>query len=521
MATQKPLAELIPDILEHINRYNDYLEFNLRLYRVAEGLVKEEVEKSLSDELISKAAYERAKQRIPSINMIKKAADKLSKVYIEKPKRLADNMTDAELLETISKSAHLDTKLHSANFILNVHRSFALEPYVENRQHKVRVLAGHQFLPYSDDPVDPQRMTVFIKLLGSEIDRKEARFDETGRLIEREEIREVGLYAIYSDDEWAVIDTGGRIRSDKMAEMGVMVEPGRVAVNPFGRIPYVYANTSNFELIPFPNQQGYDISILIPKLMADLNYAAQFMSHSIIWAKNTDLEGQELNPDAVVNLGTSVQGEGEPELGSIKPEVDINEILGLIEFTAQGYFSSLGIKVSTQGTMANGRDSSALAKALDEGDVTAERKVQTEFFRKIELELWSLLASMQAVYAANNEVDERRLFTDQFVDTFRIQFAEMRPVKTFNQKIEEVKGLRDLKLITRKRALQMLMPDLTEAQIEQWVEDLDDEAVEQQEKMLSFAVERGNSGQFRPENQAAANQDETSKDETDMDERVN
>jgi len=525
MGTQKPLVELIPDILKHITDHHDYLEFNQRLYRVAEGQVKDEVEKSLAKEIISPAAYRRAKERIPSINMIKKAADKLSKVYIEPPKRLTDRPTDQTIMENIASESMIDRKMNAANWVLNVHHTFALEPYIENRKHRVRVLPGHQFLPYSDDPVDPNRMTVFIKLLGIEFERKGAVYNENGDLVEKDEIREISLFALYSDDEWAIIDNGGTVRTDKMAEMGVDgLVPGMPAVNPFGRIPYVHGKVSSFELIQFPNQQGFDISVLIPKLLTDLNYAAQFATHSIIWSKNADLSDAEFNPDAVVDLGESSDG-SDPEIGVLKPEVDIPETLKLIEFEAEGYFSSLGIKVSTGQTMANGRDASALAKALDEGDVTGERKRQTEFFRGIELQLWDLIADMQPVFAATGAVDESRTFSSTFTDSFRVVYPEMRPVKTFNQKIEEVRGLRDLKMITRKRSLQMLMPEMTEKQIDEWVQELDDEAIEFQQKMLDFGVnlgpERQSDGTFVEGNQAAAEQDETSKDETDMDERVN
>ena len=87
MGTSKPLRKLIPDILQHITNQKNNLEFNFRLYKILEGQIRKEIEDSLSRELISQQAYRRAVERIPSINILKRSTDKLSKVYVEPPTR--------------------------------------------------------------------------------------------------------------------------------------------------------------------------------------------------------------------------------------------------------------------------------------------------------------------------------------------------------------------------------------------------------------------------------------------------
>lgn len=522
--TQRPLVDLIPDIMKHVELYADYSEFNRRLYRVHEGQVKEEVEKSLAREIISQSALKRIKERIPSINIIRKATDKLSKVYIEAPNRMTDNKEDKSILDAIERESNLNRTMTNANQVLNYHHMFAIEPYIDKGKHMFRVLAGHQFLPFSDDPVSPNKMTVFIKYLGTEIVRDFDQSNENGTVNDTSAIRELSILALYSDDEWMIIDSGGKIRVDKMREIDPEIsEDSRGEINPFGRIPYIYGNRSEFELIPFPNQQGFDITVLIPKLYADLNYAAQFMTHSILWSINTDLEGKEFAPDTVLELGESDK-DGSPELHMIKPEVDIDQILSLIGTESSEYFSSIGIKTSTQGTMANGRDSSALAKAIDEGDTTAERKVQTEFFRHIELRLMDLLKDMQKVWSNDSSIIEKRRFSEEFIPSFMISYAEMRPIKTFRQKAEEMVILRDQKLISRKRTIKTLYPDMTDAQVDSWIKEVDDELIEQMQKQIQFGVNIGPDtnadGTFTEGNQAAAEQDETSKGETDVDERT-
>lgn len=515
MATQKPLAQMIPDIIEHYNRYVDYLEMNRRLYEISEGQLLEEVKKSLAKEIISPKAFERASERIPSINIVKKVSDKLSKVYIENPVRLAEAEQDKDIMKNITKLGNFNHSMGICNFFYNLHRMFAIEPFVDDRgKQSFRVLGGHQFLPFSDDPSNPMNMTVFIKLMGQEQSKISPKYDEDGNKISTEdEIRMVNVLALYSDDEFLIIDTGGGIRRDKMREMGINMPPDQLSSpNPFGRIPYYYGNRSKTELIPFPNQEGLNMSVLIPKLFTDLNFAAQFMSHSIIWVRNSDLTGQELNPDAVVNLGERTEENGDPEMGVIEPRVDISNTLSLIGQQLQAYLSSVGIKSSGMSSLSPGQEGTGVAKAIDEGDTTDERKVQVEYFRNAERQIWSLVKSMQDIWVRGNILSiERRRFSPSFEESFEIIFSEMKPLKTMKQKIEEIQLMRDQKLISKKRALKKLFPELTDKQIDEWLEEVKDEAMEDFEAMIgnspSLQAERNSDGTFGQGNQASVDQD--------------
>jgi hypothetical protein len=484
MKTNKPLEDLIPEILTHVNNWKPNLEFNFRLYKLLEGQIREEIEKSLSKELISRAAYNRAIQRIPSLNILKRTTDKLSKVYVEAPRRKAENTTDTELINVITKESKLNVVMDTANKLYNAMFSFALEPYIEDGSHKVRVLSPHQFLVFSDSKSDRTKPTVFIKLLGTRLEMtttsavdkptKDGRRQDTTR---RPEL--VDIMALYSDTEFMIIDSTGAVRYDIMAEMDITS-----TVNPFGRIPFTYGKKSLMELIPYPNQPGFDFSILIPKLLTDLNYAAQFCSHSITWTKNVKLNNQELNPDAIVDLGDSDSDGSEPQIGTISPTVDVQNQLSLIEFQFTAHLDSLGIKANASGSLSNGRDASGIAKAIDEGDVSAEKKIQMEFFQAIEQDLWSLLADMQNVWTSRKDVVEKRVFSATFKDTFMVEFSEVKPMKSFKQKVEEVKDLRDLKLISREQAIKMLHPDWSDTEIEAWIEELDDEAEENMKHLM-------------------------------------
>lgn len=508
MKTSRPLAELVPDIIRHVQEWKPNMEFNFRLYKMLEGQIRKEIEDSLAKELISKAAYNRCIQRIPSLNILERTANKLSKIYIEPASRKADDETDSEIMAEIEKEANVDAVLNVANKFYNSLFSFALEPYIEDGLHKVRLLAPHQFLVYSDSHTDKAKMTVFIKLLGTRVKNSVQHATNDGtRQDTQNRPTLVDIMALYSDTEFMIIDSDGEHRQDIMLELGIT--GGR---NPFGRIPFVYGKRTLTELIPYPNQPGFDFSVLIPKLLTDLNYAAQFCSHSITWTKNVKLNNQELNPDAIVDLGDSdADGGADPEIGTINPTVDVPNQLSLIEFQFNAYLDSLGIKAKTNGSLANGRDASGIAKAIDEGDVSSETKSQANnVFYCIEYELWSLMADMQRVWTKREGVVEKRVFTEEFKKTFSVEFCEIKILKSFSQTVEEVKTLRELKLATRAQAIRMLYPEWTDKQVDAWIKDLDTEAEENMDALMkgmeSMNPETKGDGTFAEGNQKGANQ---------------
>lgn len=511
MPTRKPLVQMIPDILEYIRNNASQLEFDLRLYRFYEGQITQEVEQSLAREMVSKAAYNRCIQRIPSINIVKKVNDKLSKVYNEPAVRLCENKTDNELMKAISQRAGLESQLITSNRMLNLNRRAALEIYVENEELKLKVLAAHQFLVFSDSVINPNKATVFIKLLPKTKHIKVVTVDSRGNKTEPyEQVTLVDTFAIYSDNEFMIIDMTGDVRRDLMNEMGATS-----SVNPFGVIPFVYLNSSKLELLPYPNKTALDIGILIPKLLTDLNYSAQFLSHSVIWTKNANLAGAEINPDAIVNLGDSDSANPSisPEIGTIDPKCDIAGVLQLIEFQVGFYLTTEGLKSSGVGNMDAGQEASGVSKIIDESDATDARKNQMEIYRQVEMDMWLKIKKMQDYLSKSGNVEEKRLFSEEFPLNMSVRFAEIRPLESEKQKYEKIKIGRDLKLLTRKQALQELYPDLTEDQLMARLTAVEDELMKEKEEMMDMGITPGFT-QYQNKTTTAPNQGIKPKDDS-------
>ena len=485
MKTQKPLRELLPDIKREFERYREQLQFDLDLYQMHEGQIRKFVEESLSIEMMSQAALKRAKQRIPSINIARKVTDKLSKVYAQAPIRFAKE--DMELIEDFSRMMHLNSEMGYANQMSNLNKRCALELYQEEGKQKVRVLTAHQFFVFSDSPTSPNKPTVFVKLLGRDFVPSDTVTDERGeRITNEDDIRLVDVFAVYSDNEFLIADSDGKLREDKMMEMGITS-----MTNPFGTIPFVYINKSKTELMPYPNQTTFDLGVLIPKLLTDLNYSAQFQSHSIMWTKNSDIQGAEINPDVLIDLGDSNPESGDPEIGTIEPKTDIDGVLKLVQAQLAMYMSTEGLKSGSIGQVEASSASSGIAKIIDESDATEARKQQTELFRMAEKEFWTKFAKMQDVWARTGQVENKQTFNPEFIESFNIKFAEIKPLESEKEKFEKMKVARDLKLITKRQALREIYPNLPEAQLDKRLEELEEELKKEKREMMSMGLTPG------------------------------
>jgi hypothetical protein len=492
MPTQKPLRELVPAIVQHIRNHIDYMSYNNRLFLVHEGQLRKEIEDSLRKELSSKA-YEKAIQRVPSINLLQRIIDKLSRVYSEPVTRDTVNADDKELIEFYEVEASFNERMTSANRIYNLHKAVAIEPFVQDGCPQIRILPAHQFLVFSDDPINPIRPTVFIKFMGT--DRSVPYTDANGRKTIVDEVREVQKYYLYSDDEFLVIDSEGQARDDRMQDLG------QTGVNPVGRIPFVYVNRSDFRLIPVPDTDTLENTILIPKLLADLNYAVQFQSHSILVATDLDLPADmALAPDTVWGL-KSTDETRQGRVDAIKPTVDIEQVIMLIKTTLSIWLEARNIKAGEMGQQAPGDAASGVARIIDEADATQDRQAQAQRFLDAERNLWELLRELHNYWVDAGLLEEKpSKFTDGF--EVSIRFGDQKPVVNDMEKIQTAALYLQNRLMTRRQAVRYLNPTMSDEQVDQWVADLEAEytknAPEQQSGLPTPVNPKANQGQNNP-----------------------
>lgn len=466
LPTKRPLRELVTDILKHIHTvYENQVIYNHKMLEIYEGQLLKHVEESMKPEL-SATTFERAKRRIPPINVIQQYVKKTNKTYSEPANRslTVNNKVDKELLSLSEKKLKLDKRFSEVGSYITLNKYCALELAAENGQEILRVLSADKFLVYSDSEQSPETPTVFIKFMGTKQKTRDiAIVDTFGNTTKQANtiVEDVLYFHLYSTTEFLAVDADGQVYDEETTN--------------YGFIPFIYVRENERQLIPSPDSDMLQMATLLPKILADVNHAIQFQSHSIIYGVDIDPSGLDMSPDAFWSFKSIDKGAGEtshrPEIGTIKPSVDSAAVMAQYKDQMSLWLESKGIKVSGTGQIE--ASASGVAKAFDEADATAVRKEKVTFMAEFESEFWEFYPKYREVLIRAGKLEDKRTFTVKF--QVGVEFAEQKPVVNTKEVLEELKLQFDLGLTTKKMALEKLYPNKTEAEIDKILKDLEEE----------------------------------------------
>lgn len=425
------------EIIDHANESFKQAPLNNRLVDIYQGNLIQYVKAAMKNEISDPTSFALASTRIPSINLIEKITDKLSKVYSDKPKRTVPDVRDQETLDLYMESIDINSVMSNAEILLNLNKNFALEPYIEDGLFKVRVLASSEFAVYSDDMVNPHKPTAIIKFMGS---------------VEGKDGSVANRYWVYSQEEWIDCTSQGEVLNR--------------ADNPYGVIPIIYCNMDSFSLQPKPDLDMFENALIVPKLLADLNYSVQFMTRSTTYTIDVDMQKNPTSaPDVIWNLKTdSDNPNSKPQVGVISPTVDVEKVLALLNFTVAGWLDSKGIKTSAAGNLTNTDPASAVSKLVDEADASSLVGSNRILLTKTEQSLWRLIGLMH-----NTMLDTEKLLVNVGVNSpfnVSISFPIQKPIIDPQEQRDTLKFKLDNKLISYDRALREANPDLSDEEIQ-------------------------------------------------------
>lgn len=448
MKTQKPLEQLVPDLLNQIKiHWNSHVIYNSSLIKIYNGALLPFVEESMKKEL-NPRAFNRSKERIPPVNVLNKLVVKTSKVYAEAPVRtIKDNKINKTLLDFYVEGWDLDEQLQYANDLLVINKYCALEPYIADNEPSLRVLSAKDFLVYSDSIVSPNIMTVFIKFMGTYnkkiIKGSSQNFD----------FKSTALFHAYSDEEFMVFDEDGDILS--------------IDENPHRVIPFCYIRSNSNELIPTPDSDNLPMVILIPKLLADLNYAVMYGCRSQVVGIDIEMGNVEWSPDSLWVLN-SVPGENKnPSLTTIKSDVDVDKVLNLINNELGLWLDTKGIKSSGVGKATVENAASGISKLIDESDATAVNRKYIKIFKGTERCLFKLVKTLHNTWINNEELDQKIDFSKDFAPS--TELIEAKPFIDTKAVLEELKLQKEIGIFILEKAINKVYPDATDEEVAEMV----------------------------------------------------
>ena len=438
------LRDQIDDIIKYIESKREDRQLAHKVFNILEGDILTYIHESLKQQILSPKALAAAEKRIPPLNLYLRIVNKLSKIYSKPVLRKAanKNTTDQELVDLYVDLFKLDSTFSNLNKFYNASKYGSVEPYIkedptgiEFAKQKLRVLAPHNFLMYSDDRQDPSNPTICIKFMGK--------------------IDDVEVIFLYSATEFLAISEKGEILPQFLEE--------NEGVNVYGVLTNPYVNKSDNLVMPKPDSDMFNMSILIPILLTDLAFAIEFMAHSIIWGKNVKAENLELNPNAFWDLHAT-DTEKDAEVGQIKPEVDILEVLEFIVNLVALWLETKNVKPGSAGKVTQDNVVSGVAMVVQNADTTEDRNEQIVKFGEFESEdFWPTLAIMHNYWAENGLIEERRRFSEDF--EVSVVYPDPKPLQSRLETVKEQKEMLDASLTTIEMALKEVHPQLDDDEI--------------------------------------------------------
>lgn len=450
------IRQLIPQFNKALAQQAKQLEHNSILFDIYEGRLLKYIVADLEKQL-SKNSFSQVLQRIAPINVLRRIVDKLSKIYMESPNRRVEggNEKDAELLSWFVEEMKVDRKMNVGNEFFNLFKNCLLQPLLDPDAKKpiLRIIPSNMFVPFTTNRVDPTKPTHYLT-----VEDKFLNADGS----------ETQIFGAYSKDEWCLFDAEDQVRVDIMATYG---EEAASGINPYGVLPFVYVNRSENLLIPLPDDDALQMSKVIPIVLSDLNFAVMYQCFSIVYGINVDDQNITMSPNAFWSFQSKGDGELKPEIGVIKPQVDIVPVLSLIQAQLSFWLQTRGIRPGSIGTLQADQSASGISKIVDEMDTSEDRKKQVNWFAQAETELWDLILKyMHPVWVRNGLVEQRYIFTP--TAEVEVTFPEQLPLADRGSLVTSSKDEVAAGFTTRRRAIERLNPGMDEEQIDKLMDEI-------------------------------------------------
>jgi len=443
---------------ENKRRYKAEILMNLYEGNIAK-YVYERVDKEISDE----KQRNEIKSRIIEIELTRRIVDKIAKSYNTKPNRVLMNGTpkDKQLFDWYNEIINFDEIGYKTdkNFC-NYKESLA--KFIFKRDislPQIKILEPAKYICMSLDNQDHTSVSIVIELYDINEEKEE-------------------VLICYSDNEMWIQGLDGDLLVDEMSKIDNFD-----GVNYYSKLQYSYLNKSNVDIMPYPDDSMIGVSTLVPLLIGDINYAVKYMSYSMMWGRNIKQKLIERGPSSFINLlPNDDNSEITPEIGMIKPEVDIKEVFDGIMMQLALWLNNRGIS-ATAINYDSSSFASGISKMIDEADVTSLVTKNQERYRSHERKLFDFIFKHgHNVWKQINPLMPQMEFSsDCYVD---ITFSKIEPIKSRTEIISEISEEMKNGLLSKKRAIKRLNPTFSDEEVENLLEEIEEEKSEKANNVM-------------------------------------
>jgi len=439
--------------------------------------------------------------RLAPLNLLKKIVNKRSNLYKTPPVRTPSSEleSDQNLVDFYTEDLDFNEKMDKWNRYFTLHSNVVAYPIP--RDDRIELLIVPPYL-YSAVPNHIDRTKSDVWVFSS--------FVESGHITPRDEVpsvsregftRERGFkttqdlvdsrerhtdqarrFIFWTDEMHATTDIKGN---------AILMDPNRGEeqfINPIGISPVInLAKDRDNEFWATQFEDSVDLSLAIMLGWTDLLTIAKHQGFSQLVVASAEEPKQLtiginkaiwLKQQDGIPIPTISYVQANSPLAEYKDL--LMELLGLLLTTANLNPKEIG------GTNSARNFSSGFQALIESADILEARKMDMNPMRRGEQELWFVIAKWHNLMIDTQTLNDEARSLGKFSEDFgiNIQFAEVRPLESEQERIQTVKDLRGEGLLTRSDALKKLHPDMSDEQIETKLKEIDEELSQLRQKAV-------------------------------------
>jgi len=424
-------------------------------YEIYNGKLREYVETAIRREFILPETVSELINRIIPINITQKIVNKLAGVYINEPKREAViySIADQEAIDQIEDLFRLNVTMKHLNRMFKLCKMAAIEPFLYKGKPSLRCLPAHTFTLIGEDLICPEIETIFIKHISmGGADKK------------------TDLHAVWSESEQYTMNGEGEIL------------PQDDYVNAYGVIPFVVIKDTPDLLMPIQDDDLLSMQIAINLLLTDLAFATKYQAWSLIYLIGAKAQNIKFNPNSVISLDyLDTEGKVKPEIGMIKPTIDIDGMLKEVEALLSMLLTTKSLSVNSVSLMGSGNVSSGVAKILDSAESTEDRQDQIAVFSTAERSLFNIFTrNILPIWKNSNAINPIYELDFSFDFELSVSYPDMSPPVTEKDEVEIEKMKVEAGLTSKRESIKKLNPEKNEDQIDALIMEIKQDETDSQ-----------------------------------------
>jgi hypothetical protein len=400
---------------------------------------------------------------VSDYSILAKVIGKKAQSYKESPiRKVANQETASDVYNKITKRYNLNQAMTALDTIYNENKYGLVAAMLDRDVQGPTSKAFWKFYalsPYEFDVIkndDGEVECVIISYPQRSVtgsgDGKDARIAELGKADEKSDIR---CYSFWTKTEHLIVNVSGKNKDAK--NITVEIPDGGSGANPYGILPFVYVPMDYDSNFPNPSplpHQTVEFNALMSVYLTSANMQVGILKITRPEKQKISIASQSLY--TAIEVPQSSKPEDKPsDIDFISPTPNMSGHREALTTYLTTILDEQGI-ASNQVITPNEQYSSGFDRLLAQADVQSLIEINQELFGRVEAKIYEIVATqMQTV------LNDSTLPIGDDDDSFNIVYRKPKVMLSDNEKLQNLKLMKELGIWPDYELVQMYDPNLS------------------------------------------------------------